>query len=106
MATMRERSTVIMTTLPFTATAVASAGTTLTFTSGCAKVIVRAAGDVTVKVNGSTAAYAITTAEKTPDITFDCDGVNTNTITLIGANIACTGLSYHIPGVGPTPAVS
>jgi hypothetical protein len=106
MATMRERSTDILTTLPFSATAVASAGTTLTFTSGCAKVKVRAGGNITVKVSGSTAEFALTTSEWSPDITFNCDGVNTNTITLIGANIACTGLSYHIPGVGPTPAVS
>lgn len=106
MAGQREIQSTIFKTLPFSATAVASAGTTLTFTSGCAKVMVRAGGDITVKVSGSTAAFALTTAEWSPEITFNCDGVNTNTITLIGNNIACTGLSYHLPGVGPTPAVS
>lgn len=106
MATQRERQAEIYVTLPFSASAVTTPGTTLTFTSGCAKVKVRAGGNITVKVSGSTAEFALTTNEWSPDITFNCDGVNTNTITLLGSTVACTGLSYHIPGVGPTPAVS
>ena len=106
MASIDEKKFQIFKTLPFEASAVSGTGTTLTFTSGCAKVKVRAGGAITVKVSGSTAAFALTTNEWSPDITFDCDGVNTNTITLIGSTIACTGISYHIPGVGPTPAVS
>jgi hypothetical protein len=106
MASIDERKSTIFETLPWTASAVAG-GTDVTFTSGCAVVLVKPSGGaITVKVNDSTAAFSIADGYWSPPIMFNCDGENTNEITLTGATITCTGVSYHIPGVGPTPAVS
>lgn len=107
MASQTERQYTLFQTVPFTATAVASAGTTMTCTPGIAKVIVRPAGGaITVKVSGSTAAFAVADGAWSPEILYDPDGSTSQTFTLIGSNIACTGLAYFITDIGTTAAVA
>lgn len=88
-------------------TAVASAGTTVTFAAGCYKTIVKPnGGNITIKIGSATTTITVGDGTWSPEILFEPDATTTPTIKLIGSDIACDVVGYFCSRINPTATIT
>lgn len=88
-------------------TAVASAGTTMTFSPGLYKCIVKpSGGNITVKIGAASTTITVTDGTWSPFIYFEPVVGTSPTIKLIGSNIGCDLVAYFCTRICPTATIS